>query len=137
MSFSVRILRTLVLQVVRRLNKEELFLVLFRHHKNHTCNANHTVVSIVFWDGVPSKRANTLYDVLTSTLPKHGIPTSRRCSTNERCVRVCVCMRAHMACVCACMYVNACLCVCLCVHACEHVYVYMCMHAWVCSYMNF
>jgi hypothetical protein len=72
--------------VVRRSCKEELFLVIYRFHKGHTCNAPYTVVSIVLWEGLSQARALQLYRQLTDTLPKYGCPTPRKCEKNERSV---------------------------------------------------
>ena len=70
--------------VIGRPSKEELFLVLYRHHEGHTCKENYTAISIVLWDGISHDRAKQLYKQLTETLPVYGIPTCRRCATNER-----------------------------------------------------
>ena len=72
--------------VIRRSCKEELFLVVYRFHKGHTCNAPYTVVSIVLWEGLSQARALQLYRQLTDTLPKYGCPTPRKCEKNERSV---------------------------------------------------
>ena len=72
--------------VIRRASKEELFLVIYRFHKGHTCNAPYTVVSIVLWEGLSQARALQLYRQLTDTLPKYGCPTPRKCEKNERSV---------------------------------------------------
>lgn len=69
--------------VIRRESKEELFLVLYRHHKGHTCNKSYTVISIVLWDGLSEARAMQLYKQMTDILPKYGMPTIRRCGRNE------------------------------------------------------
>ena len=72
--------------VIRRSSKEELFLVIYRFHKGHTCNSPYTVVSIVLWDGLSQARALQLYRQLTDILPKYGCPTPRKCEKNERSV---------------------------------------------------
>ena len=72
-----------LLQIVRRL-KNELFLVLFRHHFGHTCNTSYTVVSIVFWECVDSDTLKHVYEYLTDVLPNYGTPTVRQCSKNDR-----------------------------------------------------
>lgn len=74
--------------VIRRASKEELFLVIYRFHKGHTCNAPYTVVSIVLWEGLSQARALQLYRQLTDTLPKYGCPTPRKCEKNERSVLI-------------------------------------------------
>lgn len=69
--------------VIRRESKEELFLVIYRHHKGHTCDEPYTVISIVLWEGLSEARSMQLYSQLTDVLPKYGFPTSRRCEKNE------------------------------------------------------
>eukprot|EP00731_Ephydatia_muelleri_P028336 Em0019g1209a len=68
--------------VVRRL-KDELFMVLYRHHRGHTCDTSYTVVSIVFWDCVSADTLEHIYDYLTDVLPEYGTPTERQCSRND------------------------------------------------------
>lgn len=71
---------------MRRSSKDELFLAIFRLHEGHTCSEKYSVISIVLWDGISNERAYAIYRQLTDTLPKYGIPTARRCATNERSV---------------------------------------------------
>lgn len=73
-------------QVIRRTSKEEQFLVLYRHHRGHTCNEQYTVVSIVYWDAIEHSRAEYLYKKLIDILPQYGIPTVRKCEYNDRSV---------------------------------------------------
>ncbi|CAI8049430.1 Methylcytosine dioxygenase TET1 [Geodia barretti] len=75
--------------IIRRPSKEELFLGLYRRHKGHHCSKIYTVVSIVLWEGISQPRAEQIYNHLTSTLPKYGMPTNRRCATNE--TKSCAC----------------------------------------------
>lgn len=44
---------------------------------------------MVVWDGVESGDADELYSFLTEKLNKFGVPTKRRCATNEQ--RTCAC----------------------------------------------
>ncbi len=69
--------------VLRRESKEELFLVVYRHHKGHVCAEPYTVIGIVLWDGLSEARSVMLYKQLADLLPKHGMATSRRCERNE------------------------------------------------------
>ena len=72
------------MQVVRRLSKEEKFLVLFKRNIGHSCEYTYTIVSLVVWDAFPKVQCDGLYNTLTDILPKHGAPTVRKCCTNER-----------------------------------------------------
>lgn len=74
---------------MRRSSKDELFLAIFRLHEGHTCSEKYSVISIVLWDGISNERAYAIYRQLTDTLPKYGIPTARRCATNES--KTCAC----------------------------------------------
>ncbi len=69
--------------VLRRESKEELFLVIYRHHKGHVCNEPYTVISVVLWEGLSEARSTQVYKQMTDLLPKYGMPTSRRCERNE------------------------------------------------------
>ena len=75
--------------VVRRESEEELFLVLYRRHNGHSCDGIYTVVNIVLWEGLSKQRSSFIYRLLSDMLSKYGIPTARRCGTNERYVHVC------------------------------------------------
>lgn len=44
---------------------------------------------MVVWDGLESGNADELYSLLTEKLNKSGVPTKRRCGTNEH--RTCAC----------------------------------------------
>lgn len=41
------------------------------------------------WDGVPKQEADSVYKLLVHKLNKFGLPTTRRCATNEN--RTCAC----------------------------------------------
>lgn len=68
---------------------EEKYLVVVKHRKGHFCRSAFIVVCLVVWDGVESGNADELYSLLTEKLNKFGLPTKRRCATNEP--RTCAC----------------------------------------------
>ena len=47
------------------------------------------VISIVVWDAMPLHEADSMYKLLVHKLNKFGLPTTRRCATNEN--RTCAC----------------------------------------------
>lgn len=47
------------------------------------------MVCIVAWDGILQRDADVIYDMLRNKLNKFGLPTNRRCATNEN--RTCAC----------------------------------------------
>jgi hypothetical protein len=53
------------------------------------CRAAYVVISIVVWDAVPLPEADSMYKLLVHKLNKFGLPTTRRCATNEN--RTCAC----------------------------------------------
>lgn len=53
------------------------------------CNAAYIVVCIVAWEGLPRLDADNAYKLLVQKLNKFGLPTTRRCATNEN--RTCAC----------------------------------------------
>lgn len=53
------------------------------------CQASFIVVCIVAWDGLPKYEADNTYKLLVHKLNKFGLPTTRRCATNEN--RTCAC----------------------------------------------
>lgn len=55
----------------------------------HRCQASFIVVCIVAWDGLPKYEADNAYKLLVHKLNKFGLPTTRRCATNEN--RTCAC----------------------------------------------
>ncbi len=69
--------------IIRRRDKEELFCVVYRHHKGHVCDGVYTVISIVLWEGLSHARALHIYRHFTTILPTYGIPTARKCEKNE------------------------------------------------------
>lgn len=68
---------------------EEKYLVVVKHRKGHFCRSTFIVVCLVVWDGVEKNNADELYSLLTDKLNKFGLPTKRRCATNEP--RTCAC----------------------------------------------
>lgn len=53
------------------------------------CSATFIVVCIVAWEGMPKHEADKSYRLLIHKLNKFGLPTTRRCATNEN--RTCAC----------------------------------------------
>lgn len=53
------------------------------------CKASFIVVCIVAWEGMPKHEADNSYRLLIHKLNKFGLPTTRRCATNEN--RTCAC----------------------------------------------
>lgn len=76
-------------QVHRRVTLEEKFLVIVKHRTGHSCQSAFIVVGLVLWEGIPVHKADDLYYTLTDKITKFGLPTKRRCATNER--RTCAC----------------------------------------------
>ena len=70
-------------QVIRRSGKEEKILVLAKKRVDHVCETSLIVTNIVLWEGVNQARADNLYKHLSTVLPQHGVPTTRRCGINE------------------------------------------------------
>lgn len=60
-----------------------------KHRQGHRCSSAFIIVCIVAWDGVTSTEADKTYTLLTHKLNKFGLPTTRRCATNEP--RTCAC----------------------------------------------
>lgn len=73
----------LMLQVIRRSSEEEKILVIARKRADHVCDTSLNVVNIVLWEGIAKERADFLYKELSTVLPQHGVPTTRRCGINE------------------------------------------------------
>lgn len=63
--------------------------MIVKQRVGHRCNSTFIVVCIVAWEGVENATADGLYSVLTDKLNKFGLPTNRRCATNEP--RTCAC----------------------------------------------
>lgn len=55
----------------------------------YRCPASFIVVCIVAWDAIPKAEADGAYKLLVHKLNKFGLPTTRRCATNEN--RTCAC----------------------------------------------
>lgn len=53
------------------------------------CRAAYIIVCLVAWDGLPKYDADNAYKLLVHKLNKFGLPTTRRCATNEN--RTCAC----------------------------------------------
>lgn len=53
------------------------------------CTAAFIIVCMVAWDGMPRLEADNAYKNLIPKLNKFGLPTTRRCATNES--RTCAC----------------------------------------------
>ncbi|XP_050306862.1 DNA N6-methyl adenine demethylase isoform X2 [Anthonomus grandis grandis] len=75
--------------VHRRVNLEEKYLVIVKQRQGHTCRSSFIIVCLVVWEGVANNQADHLYSLLTNKLTKFGLPTKRRCATNEP--RTCAC----------------------------------------------
>lgn len=60
-----------------------------KQRKGHVCDSAFIVVCIVAWEGVEKQTSDSLYTMLTEKLNKFGLPTNRRCATNE--LRTCAC----------------------------------------------
>ncbi|XP_074027219.1 ten-Eleven Translocation (TET) family protein isoform X2 [Leptinotarsa decemlineata] len=75
--------------IIRRQNTDEKYLVIVKHRKGHTCHSAFLVICLVAWEGVEKGNADDLYNLLTEKLNKFGLPTKRRCATNEP--RTCAC----------------------------------------------
>ncbi|KAF5296821.1 hypothetical protein FQA39_LY12339 [Lamprigera yunnana] len=75
--------------IIRRASFDEKYLIIVKQRFGHNCFAAIIVVCIVAWDGVVRGDADTIYDMLCNKLNKFGLPTNRRCATNEP--RTCAC----------------------------------------------
>lgn len=60
-----------------------------KQRKGHNCRSTFIVIGLVVWDGVSQGSADELYSLLTEKLNKFGLPTKRRCATNDP--RTCAC----------------------------------------------
>lgn len=79
----------LIFQILRRSGVEEKILTIVKHRQGHECATAWIVVAVVAWEGVPSHEADRIYSLLTHKLNRFGLPTTRRCGTNEP--RTCAC----------------------------------------------
>ncbi|GAB0088487.1 DNA N6-methyl adenine demethylase [Sergentomyia squamirostris] len=75
--------------ILRRADPEEKILCVVKRRQGHRCQASFIVVCIVAWDGIPTHEADSVYKMLIHKLNKFGLPTTRRCATNEN--RTCAC----------------------------------------------
>lgn len=75
--------------VIRRVDPEEKLLFIVKRRQGHRCKAAFIVICIVVWDGIPTQEADSVYRMLSVKLNKYGLPTVRRCATNEN--RTCAC----------------------------------------------
>ncbi|KAF2882203.1 hypothetical protein ILUMI_23970 [Ignelater luminosus] len=75
--------------ILRRANYEEKYLIIVKQRPGHFCHSAVIVVCIVAWDGVLQGDADAIYGMLCEKLNKYGLPTNRRCATNEP--RTCAC----------------------------------------------
>ncbi|XP_053686989.1 methylcytosine dioxygenase TET [Sabethes cyaneus] len=75
--------------VIRRVDPEEKLLFIVKRRQGHRCKASFIVICIVVWDGIPTQEADSVYRMLAVKLNKYGLPTVRRCATNEN--RTCAC----------------------------------------------
>ncbi|KAJ8670320.1 hypothetical protein QAD02_001579 [Eretmocerus hayati] len=75
--------------IIRRSGVEEKVLAIVKHRKGHKCPTAWIVVAMVAWEGVPNHEADRIYSLLSHKLNRFGLPTTRRCGTNEP--RTCAC----------------------------------------------
>ncbi|XP_063220013.1 uncharacterized protein LOC134529638 [Bacillus rossius redtenbacheri] len=75
--------------IIRRASLDEKILCVVKHRQGHKCPTAWIVVVMVAWEGVPSTEADRVYNLLTHKLNRYGLPTTRRCATNEP--RTCAC----------------------------------------------
>lgn len=83
------LLRIYLFQIIRRSGIDEKYLIIVKQRKGHMCHSSFIVICIVAWEGVEKYTADGLYTMLTEKLNKFGLPTNRRCATNEP--RTCAC----------------------------------------------
>ncbi|GLG97145.1 Protein of unknown function [Gryllus bimaculatus] len=76
-------------KIIRRSNSDEKLLCIVKHRQGHKCPSAWIVVVMVAWEGVPPPEADRVYNLLTHKLNRYGLPTTRRCATNEP--RTCAC----------------------------------------------
>lgn len=76
-------------KVIRRANYTEKVLVVVKFRNGHKCATSWIVVCLVAWEGIPQSEADLDYTLLSHKLNRYGLPTTRRCATNEN--RTCAC----------------------------------------------
>ncbi|XP_047986401.1 LOW QUALITY PROTEIN: DNA N6-methyl adenine demethylase [Leguminivora glycinivorella] len=75
--------------VIRRSSYTEKVLVVVKCRAGHKCPTTWIVVCLVAWEGIPQSEADLDYTLLSHKLNRYGLPTTRRCATNEN--RTCAC----------------------------------------------
>ncbi|CAG9784840.1 unnamed protein product [Diatraea saccharalis] len=75
--------------VIRRSSYTEKVLVVVKARAGHRCACAWLVVCVVAWEGIPAAEADADYALLAHKLQRYGLPTTRRCATNEN--RTCAC----------------------------------------------
>lgn len=75
--------------IIRRSNYTEKVLVVVKCRNGHKCATSWIVVCLVAWEGIPQSEADLDYTLLSHKLNRYGLPTTRRCATNEN--RTCAC----------------------------------------------
>lgn len=75
--------------VIRRSSIDEKLLIVVKNRRGHKCQHSWIVICIVSWEGILSDEADFLYTMLSHKLNKYGVPTTRRCGTNDP--RTCAC----------------------------------------------
>ncbi|KAI8429236.1 hypothetical protein MSG28_007757 [Choristoneura fumiferana] len=75
--------------VIRRTSYTEKVLVVVKCRAGHRCATAWIVVCLVAWEGIPQSEADLDYTLLAHKLNRYGLPTTRRCATNEN--RTCAC----------------------------------------------
>ncbi|XP_018309964.1 tet methylcytosine dioxygenase-like isoform X3 [Mycetomoellerius zeteki] len=75
--------------IIRRSGIDEKILTVVKHRQGHKCPTAWIVVAMVAWEGVPTHEADRIYTLLSHKLNRFGLPTTRRCGTNEP--RTCAC----------------------------------------------
>ncbi|XP_064458081.1 methylcytosine dioxygenase TET-like isoform X2 [Ornithodoros turicata] len=75
--------------IIRRSGPSEKVLAVLRHRLGHRCSSAYIVVAIVAWEGVDNNMADDLYRTVVYKTVQFGLPTQRRCGTNEQ--RTCAC----------------------------------------------
>merc|ERR1712142_1197625 len=69
--------------IIRRQDETEKILVIVRQRPGHHCASAVVVCSVVVWEGVPSYASDMLYDRIRHIICEMGVPTLRRCASND------------------------------------------------------